>query len=200
MIRIVPFPEVARGFTVYRPTTPHPLYTQENEVRLLIWLAKQTAGAMCEMGCCYGVTTFNLAARFPLRTIAGIDWCGNPTMRESQRKEQPTIDELCVFAGWMPNVAIYNLNLQTDLHTHSRRYGFIFIDADHQYEAVKANTNSALRLISPGGIIAWHDYPVEPRGPKADWIGVPRLLNELSDGGMDIQACEGTMVAWTRVP
>ena len=35
---------------------------------------------------------------------------------------------------------------------------FIFIDADHRYESVKADIARAKQLIKPGGIIAGHDY------------------------------------------
>ena len=34
----------------------------------------------------------------------------------------------------------------------------IFIDGDHSYKAVLEDTEVALRLIRPGGLIIWHDY------------------------------------------
>lgn len=38
------------------------------------------------------------------------------------------------------------------------QYDFVFVDGDHGYDAVKNDTEKALRLIRPGGIIVWHDY------------------------------------------
>lgn len=198
MIKIVPFPEEAKGVTVYRPTDPHPIYTPDNDVRLLIWLAKETLGNILEIGCCEGATTFNLGLRFPKRHIAAVDWTGPQIMCDNQQREQPTKTTACRFADWLPNVHFFDMDAA--VAAFGLAYGFIFIDGDHRYHPLAKDTNLAQNHINSGGIIAWHDYPVEHRGPKADWIGVPRLLNELSDGGMEIQACEGTMVAWTRVP
>jgi hypothetical protein len=35
---------------------------------------------------------------------------------------------------------------------------FIYIDADHEYESVNQDIETALKIIKPGGIIAGHDY------------------------------------------
>ena len=34
----------------------------------------------------------------------------------------------------------------------------IFIDAAHDYENKRRDTDNALRLLAPGGVILWHDY------------------------------------------
>jgi predicted O-methyltransferase YrrM len=50
---------------------------------------------------------------------------------------------------------------------------FIFIDANHHYEYVRRDSQTALRLLSAGGgTIVWHDY-------IQHWPGVMRTLNEL---------------------
>jgi len=50
---------------------------------------------------------------------------------------------------------------------------FVFIDAGHTYECVKSDTFHALQVLSPKGMILWHDcHPF--------WNGVFRYLNELS--------------------
>lgn len=48
---------------------------------------------------------------------------------------------------------------------------FVFIDADHKYESVKADINAWLPKIKPGGYIAGHDYPT--------WEGVTKAVDEL---------------------
>ncbi|MGQ9520914.1 MAG: class I SAM-dependent methyltransferase [Candidatus Fervidibacter sp.] len=35
---------------------------------------------------------------------------------------------------------------------------FIFIDGAHDYESVRKDTENALNILRPGGIILWHDY------------------------------------------
>jgi len=52
------------------------------------------------------------------------------------------------------------------------KFDFIFIDAIHEYEAVKADIAKALELIEPGGIIAGHDY-------APGWFGVMQAVDEV---------------------
>jgi predicted O-methyltransferase YrrM len=49
---------------------------------------------------------------------------------------------------------------------------FCFIDGGHMYETVSRDTENALALVKPGGIIMWHDY-------SRWWPGVQRCLDEL---------------------
>lgn len=48
----------------------------------------------------------------------------------------------------------------------------VFIDASHSYSYVKADTEAALKILSPQGTILWHDYPTYP--------GIFAYLNELA--------------------
>lgn len=41
---------------------------------------------------------------------------------------------------------------------------YIFIDGDHSYEGVKNDTEKALQLLRPGGVIVWHDYAAKSPG------------------------------------
>jgi predicted O-methyltransferase YrrM len=49
----------------------------------------------------------------------------------------------------------------------------VLIDAGHSYECVRSDTENALRVLNPGGIVIWDDY-------TANWPGVYTYLNELS--------------------
>jgi predicted O-methyltransferase YrrM len=51
------------------------------------------------------------------------------------------------------------------------RFDLVYVDASHSYSAVKSDTQKALRMLRPGGIIMWDDY---------DYPGVWQYLNELA--------------------
>lgn len=57
--------------------------------------------------------------------------------------------------------------------TKSGSIDFCFIDAGHSYECVKSDTENVLKILSPNGIILWHDFT--PNCP-----GVYKYLCELS--------------------
>ncbi|TDB67876.1 O-methyltransferase [Arundinibacter roseus] len=58
-----------------------------------------------------------------------------------------------------------------DFSPYKASMDLIFIDASHAYEYVLNDTQKALEMIRPGGIILWHDY--------TNWEGVRNALNEL---------------------
>ncbi len=55
------------------------------------------------------------------------------------------------------------------------KVGFIFIDANHNYEYVLIDTKSSNRMLSPDGMLMWHDYF------KRSFPGVTAYLAELSE-------------------
>lgn len=56
------------------------------------------------------------------------------------------------------------------------KYGLIFIDCDHSYEAVKRDIEMSLPLLADDGVIAFHDYDTEH-------MGVVQAVQELQDDG-----------------
>jgi len=52
------------------------------------------------------------------------------------------------------------------------KFDFIFIDAIHEYEALKQDIAHALTMIKHGGIIGGHDY-------MSAWPGVPKAVDEI---------------------
>jgi predicted O-methyltransferase YrrM len=65
---------------------------------------------------------------------------------------------------------------------------FIFIDAGHTYECVKSDTQNALQILAPNGVIIWHDF-------HPFWNGVYRFLNEFSQT-LPLVHIEGTNLAY----
>ena len=69
----------------------------------------------------------------------------------------------------------------------------VFVDADHTYEFAKRDTETALKLIKPGGTILWHDYSWAPENPEC--VGVTKTVNEFRDRHGDCWQIEGTRFA-----
>jgi hypothetical protein len=69
---------------------------------------------------------------------------------------------------------------------------FCFIDANHDHDHVCRDTNSALVMVKPGGVIFWHDY-------SRWWPGVQRCLDDLSRR-LPVFRVEDTSLAALQVP
>lgn len=79
-----------------------------------------------------------------------------------------------------------------DFSRFERSVDLVFIDACHEYDYVKCDTENALKMIAKsGGVILWHDFPNAP--------GVMRYLEELS-ARFQIQHIKDTRLALARIP
>ena len=76
------------------------------------------------------------------------------------------------------------------LADHVKTADLILIDGGHTYEIVKADTENAMSVRAPDGVILWDDYAIF-------WEDhVVRYLDSLIDGGLKLRRIEGTgMVA-----
>ena len=54
------------------------------------------------------------------------------------------------------------------------KMGMVIVDGGHSYEAAKSDTQNALRMVRPGGIVVWDDY-------GDFWPGVRAAVDELID-------------------
>lgn len=73
-----------------------------------------------------------------------------------------------------------------DWSRFNKKFDYVFIDACHEYDAVKSDSRNALRLLKSGGMIIWHDY--------GQSRGVSKYIDELS-ATIPIAAIEGTRFA-----
>ena len=71
---------------------------------------------------------------------------------------------------------LYGDSKAFDETPHLGRCDLIFVDGSHAYSYVKSDSEKALRMLSEGGTILWHDY----RGRRGSTRGVYDYLNELS--------------------
>lgn len=62
-------------------------------------------------------------------------------------------------------------SLSAALSYEDKSLDFVFIDAAHDYESVKADIKAWLPKIKPDGYLAGHDYP--------SWEGVTKAVNEI---------------------
>ena len=69
----------------------------------------------------------------------------------------------------------------------------VFVDGSHAYSYVKSDSEKAIELVKPGGLVLWHDY----LGPKHS-PGVYRALNELAQR-LPLKRIAGTsFVVWRK--
>jgi predicted O-methyltransferase YrrM len=69
----------------------------------------------------------------------------------------------------------------------------VFVDGSHAYSYVVNDSEKALALLAPGGLVLWHDYA----GPRHA-AGVYRALNELSRRLPLVRLAGTTLVAYRR--
>lgn len=171
-----------------------PRLTSAREVKFLCWLAQGTEGNVVEIGCNKGLTTRDLALTNPTKFVYAVDYFVRRQDHDWQICERPSAEELCVYARHLRNVVV--------LHADSAQLNYealvdvdlIFIDGDHTFEGVRADTECALRFLSERGhgTVVWHDY--YETGP--DWVGVKRYVDSLD---LEIVRVDGTWIALTRL-
>ena len=65
----------------------------------------------------------------------------------------------------------------------------VFVDAGHTYDCVKSDTENALKMLSPRGVLLWHDY-LSILHP-----GVTKYLWEFAESGRSVRHLRGTNLA-----
>lgn len=162
-------------------------------------------GLIIEVGSWRGRSTTVLHAHAPRRaTILAVDtWAGTPD--DPEQHERLYADAGDVYADFCANLRepinagrvepLRMTSLEAAVairHARGLRCAdLVFIDADHRYEAVRADILAYLPLLKAGGIISGHDFNPET------WPGVCRAVHELVPG---LRTYKGTSVWWARVP
>ncbi len=70
-------------------------------------------------------------------------------------------------------VQLYGDSAKYDMSSFKNRVDFMFVDGSHSYDYVINDSQVALSMVHPGGLIVWHDYDTPC------WPGVTLALNEL---------------------
>lgn len=91
-----------------------------------------------------------------------------------------------VHAGRVSQLLMDSRKFDPGPYAHS--IDFAFIDACHEYQLVKNDSEKAFEMLAPGGVVAWHDYTPE-------FPGVCRHLEEVGQG-RKLRWIEGTSVVF----
>ncbi len=174
--------------SIDRLTPPH-------EVKFLCWLAHQIKGNVVEIGCNKGLTTRDIANTNPDKIIYAVDYFGaDKSMTAQQESERPLPQDFCVHTRGMQNVVCVNAKSAELNYEALRKVKLIFIDGDHSFDSVKADTEAALAHLQRhgGGVLVWHDY----YAGAPDWVGVKQYVDSLN---LEIEQVEGTWLALAKV-
>ena len=73
---------------------------------------------------------------------------------------------------------VYGDTRSFDYTSYRGQIDLVYVDADHTYDFVQADTANALAMLRPGGVIVWDDYTWTDAHPEC--AGVTRCVNELA--------------------
>jgi predicted O-methyltransferase YrrM len=125
---------------------------------------------MFEIGTFRGYTTFHLALNSPADSLVytlDLPASGVPEAKleltDLQLIQKPSSGE------WFKNTEserkitqLFGDSAIFDYSTYEGTMDFVYVDGAHSYEYSMADSLTARRLLAPGGIILWHDYPTYP--------------------------------------
>jgi predicted O-methyltransferase YrrM len=151
-----------------------------------------------EIGTFLGETTLAIARSNPGTQVYTLD-LPSPEERKSAALEMTDEylferwDRGSAFKGKPESARIQVLTGDSatfDFSPYAGKIDMAFIDASHSYSYVKADTEAVLGMLSPDGVILWHDYPAYP--------GIYAYLNELgATDGRKIYHIHGTGLAFS---
>ncbi|HEV3338895.1 MAG TPA: class I SAM-dependent methyltransferase [Pirellulales bacterium] len=178
---------------------PQPTPDQARRCLMTPWIDLASLLRLCdlhrpsrflEVGCHRGATTLFLAEAFPEMAIVVCDPGDSvppPDRNQVQRNEYLPQASLGELVRGRENVSIHRCGFE-DLPVAGKFDG-LFIDGDHRFEAVKADTARALSMRGSHGFIAWHDVGNEP---------TPEVELALASLGLPIVKIEGTWLAYLQ--
>ena len=179
-----------------------------SELAILALAASEapSGSEIIEIGTFDGRTALNLAINAPNDvSVATLDLpAGQPSALAIEDSERRYVDKpapgarlrACdeIWAGAARRVTqLCGDSATFDWTPHLGRAGLVFVDGSHAHDYAKKDSETAMRLVRPGGVVLWHDYGV--------WPGVNRALEELeSDRHLGLVNIKGTSLVFWRAP
>jgi hypothetical protein len=181
--------------------------TTDSEAWILAVLAKG-ARRMFEFGTCTGKTAYLWARNSPPGAIVTTLTLApeeaalySADVRDTSLDREHALAESCfqsfLYSGTEVEPKIVQLfgdSKQFDETPFLGQMDLIFVDGSHAYSYVHSDSDKALRMIKPGGLILWHDY----RGPLGG-KGTDRALIELAQR-LPLRHVAGTEMVAYRAP
>ena len=182
--------------------------TSDAEAWILAVLARR-ARLMFELGTCTGKTAYLWARNAPHDARVVTLTLAPENMASYQReasddpidiafalKESTHTDFLYSASTAAERIEqLFGDSKTLDVSPWAERCDLVFVDGSHAYSYVVSDSEKALQLVAPGGLVLWHDYAGPRHAP-----GVYRALNELSHR-LPLRRIEGTtLVAYRKPP
>lgn len=182
--------------------------TTDLESWILAVLAKG-ARRLFEFGTCTGKTTYLWAVNSPpdarITTLTlppdATDALTVGTGDQAADVDIAAQESVCtefLYSGTEAEAKVTQLfgdSLAFDETPYVGAYDVVFVDGAHSYSYVRSDTEKALRMVRPGGLVLWHDYYGHPEGAP----GVYRTLAELNER-LPLVHLEGTALVAYRQP
>lgn len=152
---------VSEGIVNLQRALMIPGWMSETELE---WIALQASRSTrsAEIGCWLGRSTRAMADNTTGQIFAVDTWGGSKEHREQLKGKPPE----WLFNNWRKNMEGTNVSpmRMTSLEAASLfrdkeiMFDFIFIDASHEYKDVRDDILAWKKLLSPGGVLAGHDF------------------------------------------
>jgi hypothetical protein len=190
MATLEPYPEAAEKVQLSSEDTGS--WCEPREVRWLCWKAAQCEGNLLEIGTFRGGLTRELALHCPAKTVHSVDWhnpAGPIHLCDQQKPEMLSEDAIGALAD-QKNVSQWNCNSRQFKYRPIWHIGFVFIDGDHTFEGVKADSENAFASFKahPRKLtIVWHDYTYP------GWPDVTKYLDSIN---LPLTHVEKTWIAY----
>lgn len=156
---------------------------KQSELLLLCALARRLPGRrVFEFGTFDGQTTWHLAANAPEDArVYTLDLPADHAARRHPQEDRNVsyttgigVGEAFVNSRYSEKIEqIYCDSCRFEPGSLRGTIDLCLVDACHEYEHVRIDTENALAMVRPGGVILWHDY-------SRWWPGVQRCLDELA--------------------
>lgn len=137
---------------------------------------------MLEFGTCDGCSTWHLWANGPADAV--ITTIDLPAGASVEGSSDPGLQGVTKrpFLPDDPRIRLLEMDSRRVDTAQIGPVDFCFVDAGHTYECVRNDSEKALEVLQPGGLLVWHD---------ASWLedgyGVNRYLKELRAAGRDVR-------------
>lgn len=160
---------------------PHMGGTSPSDLMALAQIAKFVqCKNIFEIGTFRGLTTYHLALNSAEKThVWTLDL---PHSAISQAKfeltdlqfiNKPLSGELFLHTEMAAKITqLLGDSATFDFGPYQRSMDLVYVDGGHSFEYAMADSHTARRLLAPGGLVLWHDYPTYP--------GVWRCLEDLA--------------------